>query len=177
MQSLKEHQRQLKHRLEREKQKEEKLHEELQGLRAEAGLREDLEIHRIDDKLARLENANLQRQKVLGSRDRDCMRAFEWVQKNSAMFQRKVWGPIALEVQLTDRLYAKYLEDTLQNYVLTSFVVECREDYNTMLRELNEGSQRLGVNVLQLDEGRIKPFQRPYSASQIKSFQENLGMT
>ncbi|ETV72523.1 hypothetical protein H257_12617 [Aphanomyces astaci] len=210
MQSLKEHQRQLKHRLEREKQKEEKLHEELQGLRAEAGLREDLsalqeafdaqsneifhitssresdrhdfgrltsEIHRIDDKLARLENANLQRQKVLGSRDRDCMRAFEWVQKNSAMFQRKVWGPIALEVQLTDRLYTKYLEDTLQNYVLTSFVVECREDYNTMLRELNEGSQRLGVNVLQLDEGRIKPFQRPYSASQIKSFQENLGMT
>ncbi|ETW03539.1 hypothetical protein H310_04967 [Aphanomyces invadans] len=135
------------------------------------------DLHRINDRLAKLDNEKLQRQRILASQDRDCMRAYDWVQQNTSRFQRKVWGPIALEIHVNDKLQAKFLEDTLQNYVLTSFVVECREDYDTMLSALNEGSQRLGVNVLQLDEGRIKAFQRPYSPSQFQTLQDELGIT
>ncbi|KAG9409482.1 Structural maintenance of chromosomes protein 5 [Aphanomyces cochlioides] len=134
------------------------------------------EIKRIESQLARLENEHFQRQKFLGHKDRDCIEAYEWIQRNKDQFQRKVWGPIALEVQVKEKLHAKYLEDTLQNYVLTSFVVECNHDYNVMIRQFNEGSKRLGVHVFTLMDARIKPFNRPYTDSQFGQLKSEFKM-
>ncbi|KAH9098698.1 hypothetical protein Ae201684P_017909 [Aphanomyces euteiches] len=80
------------------------------------------------------------------------------------------------KVQVKEKLHAKYLEDTLQNYVLTSFVVECNHDYNVMIRQFNEGSKRLGVHVFTLMDARIKPFNRPYTDSQFRQLTSEFKM-
>ncbi|KAF0683113.1 Aste57867_24801 [Aphanomyces stellatus] len=135
------------------------------------------EIKKIDAQQAKLDNEQLQKQKVLQRRDGDCMRAHEWVKNNPTKFRRKVWGPVALEIQVKEKLHAKYLEDTLQNWVLTTFVTECKEDYDVLVKELNEGSRRLGINVTNVPDGRAAQFSRPYSASQLQRIQSEFGMT
>ncbi|KDO35052.1 hypothetical protein SPRG_01116 [Saprolegnia parasitica CBS 223.65] len=135
------------------------------------------EIRRLDAQLGKLNNEQEQRKHALSTADPSCMRAYDWLQKNQEKFRRKVWGPLALEIQVKDPFHAKCLEDTVQNWQLTSFVTECNEDYNTMVRELNEGANRLGISVTNVEDGKGKSFDRPYTPAQFHEMQTQYGMS
>ncbi|EQC41215.1 hypothetical protein SDRG_01190 [Saprolegnia diclina VS20] len=135
------------------------------------------EIRRLDGQLGKLNNEQEQRKNALRKEDQSCMRAYEWLQKNQDKFRRKVWGPLALEIQVKDQFHAKCLEDTLQKWQLTSFVTECNEDYNTLIRELNEGSNRLGISITNVEDGKGKVFSRPYTPAQLHELQTQYGMS
>ncbi|OQR85040.1 structural maintenance of chromosomes protein 5 [Achlya hypogyna] len=134
------------------------------------------DIRRLDAHLAKLNNEHQQRKAQLAREDRDCMRAYDWVQANGARLRRKVWGPLALELQVKDPLHAKCLEDTLQKWQLTCFVTECKEDSDLMIRELNEGNQRIGVSVINIQNGECSRIERPYTPDQLGELRAKYGM-
>ena len=77
-------------------------------------------------------------------------KAFQWVQSNKSRFKHAVYGPILNEVQFKERLHAQWFENTTSRNVLTSFVVECSEDYDFLLSELRE-KQGIPINCMLAD--------------------------
>ncbi|KAG7400746.1 Structural maintenance of chromosomes protein 5 [Phytophthora boehmeriae] len=138
----------------------------------------DQEQQKVASKLEKLDNENVQRRLVLQRADPDCIRAADWVKHNQHKLKRKVWGPIALEMKLNEPIHAKYVEDTLPKWLLGALVTECYDDYNTILRELNNGSdRRVKASILNVEGGVCHGINRPYTDDQIADYRERYGMT
>ncbi|KAL4127820.1 hypothetical protein PRIC2_006819 [Phytophthora ramorum] len=137
----------------------------------------DNEQRKVKSKLEKLDNENVQRQLALQRADPDCIRAAEWVKNNQDKLKRRVWGPLALEMKLNEPIHAKYVEDTLPKWLLAALVTECYDDYNTILRELNNGSdRRIKASILIVENGICHGVHRPYSADQMNDYRERYGM-
>lgn len=98
-----------------------------------------------DDKKLRLENF---------CRNFDQVgKAYKFVDENRKMFRRKVWGPVAAEVQPENQLTASYLENHVSQATWKSFVVECKEDYDLLYREVRE-KRGISINIIVINNGK-----------------------
>jgi chromosome segregation ATPase len=107
-----------------------------------------------DDKKLRLENFCRQVEQV--------GQAYKFVDENRKMFRRKVWGPIAAEVQPENQLTASYLENHVAQSTWKSFVVECKEDYDLLYREVRE-KRGISINIIIVNNGKHEVPPRMYS--------------
>lgn len=80
-------------------------------------------------------------------------------------------------MKVNDALHAKYVEDTLPRWVMTTFVTESRDDYNTLLNGLKAESENIRASVYNIEGGYCKPFKRPYSDEQMARFQTQYGIS
>ncbi|KAG6580330.1 Structural maintenance of chromosomes protein 5 [Phytophthora cinnamomi] len=138
----------------------------------------DSEQRKFTSKLEKLDNEDVQRRLALQRADPDCIRAADWVKNNQHRLKRKVWGPIALEMKINEPIHAKYVEDTLPKWLLAALVTECYEDYNTILRELNNGNsdRRIKASILNVEDGKCHAVHRPYSTEQMRDYSDRYGM-
>lgn len=113
-------------------------------------------------KLERMKDDKRQRQERLFRIEARVGKMYEWLDANRKMFRRPVWGPVARELTMKSANAAAYLENHCKNTVLKSFVVECREDFNLLYRELRE-KRDLPVQILTVPNGRLQPITRTYS--------------
>ncbi|KAE9138658.1 Structural maintenance of chromosomes protein 5 [Phytophthora fragariae] len=138
----------------------------------------DNEQRKVASKFEKLDNEDVQRRLALQRADPDCIRAADWVKNNQHRLKRKVWGPIALEMKLNETIHAKYVEDTLPKWLLAALVTECYDDYNTILRELNNGNsdRRIKASILNVEDGKCHAVHRPYSTEQMNDYSGRYGM-
>ncbi|KAG7388925.1 Structural maintenance of chromosomes protein 5 [Phytophthora pseudosyringae] len=138
----------------------------------------DSERRKVTSKLEKLDNEDVQRRLALQRADPDCIRAADWVKNNQHRLKRKVWGPIALEMKLNETMHAKYVEDTLPKWLLGALVAECYDDYNTILREVNNGNsdRRIKASILIVENGTCHAVHRPYSEEQMNKYCTRYGM-
>ncbi|DBA04829.1 TPA: hypothetical protein N0F65_004466 [Lagenidium giganteum] len=137
------------------------------------------EIRKLNYKMGKLNDEDVQRRLALQRFDADAIRAAEWVKQNQHKLKRKVWGPVVLEMQVNEPLHAKYVEDILPKWLMTALVAECYEDYNTIIRELNseKSSQRIKTSIFIVQDAKCTPFNRPYTPDQVESFCQQFGFT
>jgi chromosome segregation ATPase len=107
-----------------------------------------------DDKRLRLENFCRQFDQV--------GKAYQFVDDNRKMFRKKVWGPIAAEVQPDNQLTASYLENHVAQATWKSFVVECKEDYDLLYREVRE-KRGISINIMIINNAKNDAPPRMYS--------------
>ncbi|XP_047983367.1 structural maintenance of chromosomes protein 5 [Salvia hispanica] len=62
--------------------------------------------------------------------------AYQWVQDHRAEFKREVYGPVLLEVNVTNRLHAGYLEGHVAHYIWKAFITQDSEDRDLLVRNL-----------------------------------------
>ena len=98
-----------------------------------------------------------------------------WLDEHRTMFRRPVWGPVACEVTLKSGNAAAYLEQHVPNATLKSFVVECREDYDLMYREVRRGLN-LPINIITVSQGRLENISRMYSEEKFRVLKEQHGV-
>jgi hypothetical protein len=131
----------------------------------------------VEQKLNKLEDESEQRRGALQRIDPDAIRAADWVRRNQHKLQRKVWGPVVLEMQVNDSLHAKYVEDTLSKWLMGALVTECKEDYDVIINELKSDNVRIKASVVNVQDGRCTDVNRPYSSDQVASFREQFGIS
>ncbi|EEY64212.1 structural maintenance of chromosomes protein 5, putative [Phytophthora infestans T30-4] len=138
----------------------------------------DSERRKVTSKLEKLDNEDVQRRLALQRADPDCIRAADWVKSNQHRLKRKVWGPIALEMKLNETMHAKYVEDTLPKWLLGALVAESYEDYNTILREVNnvDSDRRIKASIVIVENGTCHAVHRPYSPGQMDDYCQRYGM-
>ncbi|GMY22549.1 structural maintenance of chromosomes protein 5 isoform X2 [Fagus crenata] len=84
--------------------------------------------------------------------------AYHWLQEHRSEFNKEVFGPILLEVNVSDRVHADYLEGHVPKYIWKSFITQDPGDRDFLVKNLKS----FDVPVLNYmgDEGRTSlPFQ------------------
>ncbi|KAL6125214.1 hypothetical protein ACLB2K_073273 [Fragaria x ananassa] len=82
--------------------------------------------------------------------------AYNWLKEHRHEFNRDVYGPVLLEVNVSDRHHADYLEDHVAYYVWKSFITQDSQDRDRLVRNLKS----FDVPVLNYvgNESRQEPF-------------------
>ncbi|KAG0258653.1 Structural maintenance of chromosomes protein 5 [Actinomortierella ambigua] len=129
-------------------------------------------IHEKTNRLNQLDDIRDRRLMELRKGDRDIYTAVMWLRENANKFQKQVFEPVCLEINVkkSHSEFAGPVENLLMNYLKTIFC-QTREDYNFITRELLD-RQRLRVDVIapvarDLD---LNNFNSPLAQHQIERF-------
>lgn len=89
------------------------------------------------DRLREMENVNNKRLQALKNCGAErIFEAYRWVQDHRTEFKKEVYGPVLLEVNVTNRLHANYLEGHVANYVWKAFITQNSEDRDLLVKSL-----------------------------------------
>ncbi|KAM5552127.1 structural maintenance of chromosomes protein 5 [Rosa sericea] len=82
--------------------------------------------------------------------------AYNWLKEHRHEFNKEVYGPVLLEVNVSDRRHAAYLEGHVAHYVWKSFITQDSRDRDLLVRNLKS----FDVPVLNYvgNESRQEPF-------------------
>ncbi|XP_061704985.1 structural maintenance of chromosomes protein 5 [Cydia pomonella] len=87
-------------------------------------------IRHHQNKIRSLENVDEKRLEVLKHASEHTYKAVMWLRENRAMFKKKVYEPMILEINFTDSKFARYLEAKVASRDLFAFTFECSQDMN-----------------------------------------------
>ncbi|KAL6045430.1 Structural maintenance of chromosomes protein 5 [Balamuthia mandrillaris] len=124
-------------------------------------------IRQLQKEVQELDDVKKQRMEMLRRYSRDCYSAAVWLDNNRDKFEKPVYGPLALEVNVPDALHACYLEQATPSWLLTSFVCESAKDHNTILEEVYR-KQKLRINAIRSDTYDPRRFQPPLDKSDLR---------
>lgn len=129
---------------------------DLQDERNEIG-RETNHLHRRKDdaltKLKRMDDARARRLDALRTADNDCYRAVLWLRENRDLFEKDVFEPVMLEINVKSPQYVAQVESCLNWQSLRTFVCQTRSDYDRFTSELID-KRKLNLNVAENERGR-----------------------
>ena len=102
-----------------------------------------------------LQNNDNAKMKYLKTVDMEAYRAYEWIKENRDRFKRFVYGPIMNEVSFTHDNACKWFENTISRDIMLSFVTQCTEDYDFLIREVRE-KKNIRISVINVDVNTIQ---------------------
>lgn len=86
-----------------------------------------------------------------------------------------MYGPIVCEITTKNANAATYLEQHVAQHVWQSFVVESKEDYNLLYREVRE-KRGLKINIIIIEGGELKQIRRKYTESMMETLKRDHGV-
>ncbi|GLJ50077.1 hypothetical protein SUGI_1065100 [Cryptomeria japonica] len=113
---------------------------EKRSVKREMGYKLDQErstLQRCISRLKDIENTNirlLQALKVSGVRH--IFEAVEWVKTHSNDLKKRVYGPVLVEVNVSNRSHTAYLEGHVPNYIWKSFITQDSNDRDLLVKNL-----------------------------------------
>ncbi|XP_015881840.3 structural maintenance of chromosomes protein 5-like isoform X1 [Ziziphus jujuba] len=84
--------------------------------------------------------------------------AYNWVQEHRHEFNKEVYGPVLLEVNVDDRVHADYLEGHVANYIWKSFITQDSGDRDHLVKNLRSFDVPV-LNYVDKESSRKKPFE------------------
>ncbi len=81
----------------------------------------------------------------------------KWIRDNSKNFLQPVYGPVAVELNITDPTMAQILESHASKDSLSAFITCCLEDDDTLTKYIQDTYGQLRVTVGCIEGGRMKP--------------------
>uniref|UniRef100_A0A7S1Y5K8 Structural maintenance of chromosomes protein 5 n=1 Tax=Grammatophora oceanica TaxID=210454 RepID=A0A7S1Y5K8_9STRA len=132
------------------------------------------EVERHHDKLKGFQDHKKQKRLRIFREHKNLEKICGWVDQNRRQFRYPVFGPVCAEVFTMNKNSAAFLEQHVPNSVLKSFVVQSREDYNLLYREVRE---KLGIpiNIVVVDKEK-KAVRRIYSEIFMKELKQKNGV-
>ena len=128
------------------------------------------------DKLNNLLDDKARRKERIFRQQRQLRDASKWIDENRNMFRRKVWGPIVCEINPKSRNTAAYVEQHVPNSLLKSFVVEDKEDYDKLYKQVRE-QLKMPINIILVKNGQLEPQQRRlYSDAKMNVLKQEHGV-
>lgn len=143
------------------------LNQRLRSLEERAGAAQQKVVRLNDD--AKLRKDRIFRQQP------NLAKIFNWLEQNRAKFRRRVTGPLACEITAKSAQAAACLEHNISNNILKAFVVETKEDYDLLYNSVRNGL-KIPINVIRVDQGRLKPANRPYSDRKMEIMKNDFGV-
>ena len=129
----------------------------------------------LQNKLARLNNEADRRKERIFRMYPELAKVSKWLDQNRAQFRRNVWGPVVCEVSAKSHNASAFLEFHAPNKILKAFVVETKEDYDK-LYDVARKQLKVPVNVIQVQNGRLKEIRRAYSEQKMQVLKQTYGV-
>ncbi|GFP92402.1 structural maintenance of chromosomes protein 5 [Phtheirospermum japonicum] len=91
------------------------------------------------DRLREMENVNNKRLQALRNSGADMIfEAYKWVQEHRSNLNKEVYGPVLLEVNVTNRVHADYLEGQVAYYIWKAFITQDPEDRDFLAKNMKQ---------------------------------------
>lgn len=115
-------------------------------------------FRQCSDKLKEMENTNNKRLRALQSSGAEkIFEAYNWVQEHQHQFNKSVYGPVLLEVNVSNRIHADYLEGDVPGYIWKAFITQDAADRDFLVRNMRSFDVPI-LNVSDESQSRV-PFQ------------------
>ncbi|KAL3380682.1 hypothetical protein AABB24_001042 [Solanum stoloniferum] len=115
-------------------------------------------FRQCSDKLKEMENTNNKRLRALQSSGAEkIFEAYNWVQEHQHEFNKPVYGPVLLEVNVSNRIHADYLEGDVPGYIWKAFITQDAADRDLLFRNMRSFDVPI-INVADKSQSRV-PFQ------------------
>ncbi|KAG0313305.1 Structural maintenance of chromosomes protein 5 [Dissophora globulifera] len=126
--------------------------------------------------LEALDDIRNRRLEQLKSQDNDVYEAVMWLRANRQQFQKHVFEPVCLELNIKNTRIVNAVENTLRSHLKT-FVCQTRADYDIMTQALLD-TKKLRVNIIapRPQELDLTKYQSPMSPDQLKQYGFNCFM-
>ncbi|EPS70148.1 hypothetical protein M569_04612, partial [Genlisea aurea] len=110
------------------------------------------------DRLKEMENANNKRLHALkNSGAEKIFEAYQLVQEHQSEFNKEVYGPVLLEVNVANKIHADYLEGHVSNYIWKAFITQDPDDRDLLVRNLKPYDVPV-INHVGNENHRREPF-------------------
>ncbi|CAM8889041.1 unnamed protein product [Rhodiola kirilowii] len=94
-------------------------------------------LRQLHDRLKEMENQHNKLLHALRNSGSDrIFEAYEWVQQHRSEFNEDVFGPVLIEVNISNNLHASYLEDHVPYYIWKSFITQDPRDRDLLVKNL-----------------------------------------
>ncbi|EON99085.1 putative structural maintenance of chromosome complex subunit protein [Phaeoacremonium minimum UCRPA7] len=116
------------------------------------------ELKHIEADIRNLESQQGQKLSQLRKISPDCARGWEWLQENTAQFEKEVFGPPMLTCSVKDERYSNHIQSMLQNDDFLCFTAQTREDHKKLSGQFY-GAMGLSVTIrtCTTDFGAFRP--------------------
>lgn len=103
-------------------------------------------VRASEHKLEQLDSVTQKKLQLLSNFE-DVCKAYEWLQVNRDKFQKQIYGPIFMEVNVANPQHARYMEHIVSWKDLVAFVCEDPKDMSNLLRTVRDG-MKLKINAI-----------------------------
>ncbi|WFD26275.1 Structural maintenance of chromosomes protein 5 [Malassezia nana] len=107
-------------------------------------------LHETQQTMERLNTVRYQRLQILARADHDAYEAVQWLQKNRGVFEKVVYDPVLVMVNIKNPEAARAIETCLSWPVQRTFVCQTRADYDLFTHELID-KRHWRLNVVEME--------------------------
>ena len=97
--------------------------------------------------LQELQNVQNKRIDILKKLHPQVYNARVWIHENKSKFEKEVFGPIFVEINILNDYHARCFEQSCPNWLLVAFICQTNEDYQTLMDNCYT-HQKLQINVI-----------------------------
>jgi structural maintenance of chromosomes protein 5 len=101
-----------------------------------------------------------QRVQVLRNYFEDAFKAYEWLQNNRDQFQGHIFDPVIVEISVTKKDFAKYIENTIAQRDFEAFLCTNKEDMSKLIK-IFRNDHKWKVNVAYTEPTDDVTFESP----------------
>lgn len=131
----------------------EKLMQEMENINRTVDESITPEINSCKRKLENMNDVNLQRFNILRQNFEETFAAYQWLDQNRHTFRSHIFNPIITEITITEKKYAKYVENIISNRDLLSFLCTNKDDMRDLIVKFrNELNLQVSVGYTEPDE-------------------------
>ena len=113
-------------------------------------------------KLADLDSQTGKMTNRLAKTSRDTARAWDWIQKNQAQFEKPILGPPMVECNIKDPKYVDIIESLFQKTAFIAFTAQTKNDFKKLSKILHNSLHLSEVNIRTMTAG-LDAFRAPVS--------------
>ncbi|KAI0511750.1 hypothetical protein KFK09_012382 [Dendrobium nobile] len=98
-----------------------------------------MSLKKCTDRLKEMDNESSKLLQALKNSGVDkIFEAYNWLQENRHQLKKEVYGPVLLEVKVSNGVHATYLENHVPNYIWKSFVTQDSSDRDFLVHNLKQ---------------------------------------
>lgn len=122
-------------------------------------------IRNCTRKIAMLGDTLRQRVETLRNASEDTYKTYDWLQKNRQNFQGKIFNPVMTEITVTENDNAKYVENTVAQKDLITFVCTDKNDMKQLIK-MFRNDLNLQVNFAYAEDTELCQYKPPRDISE-----------
>ena len=119
--------------------------------------------------MASLESQAGQQNRKLNGLSRETWKAWDWVQQNQSAFERRIFGPPAVECSVTDPRYVDMIESLFQKNNFLTFTVQTNNDFKKLQHHVHDVMHLNEINIRVMDSG-VESFLPPISPDELQQY-------
>jgi len=118
-----------------------------------------MELQAAERNLAQMSDLRAQAEHRLKSLDPQAYKARQWINNHKHTLRHEVYGPVTMELNVTEPYHRDCLGQQAARYVQLGFVAQCEEDRDALLREFKR--LEIKVSVMGVDMVHAASMQHP----------------